>query len=984
MKFNKLLAGFTACICMIGSISNTFTKNTLILVGSADDSSNTTKVWSGNYDTSWYDNTKTEFQINTAEQLAGLVNLNISGDTFKNKTFYLQNNFSFSNYSLNSMDTFEGIINGMNHSISGLKNPFIKKNSGTIEKISFNSNITSQDSSKTPLIGIIANESNGNMFNCNVSGYITCNTPASQNGMSYPYDNIYIGGICGKQTGGMLLNCSSSVNITRSTDRHFSAMYVGGICGYSSSATIRECTYTNGSINATATPLQSKTVVYTSNVETIDSVNKKIYYECYLRYDNVDSKLYVGGICGNAQIVNFYSCKNSGTIICKNKIKEGATPSINYETGETISTYTNNYGNTYYNLKKCYRLNTANKGKPTVTVETNVGCICGSTSSSNFYGCSNSGTVTSNNSNSTQICGYKDQFTKIEEKDPLKITTTTTKITTTSTVTSKKTTTTSKPTTTTSKKTTTTSKPTTTTSKKTTTTSKSTTTTSKKTTTTSTTTITSKISTTSTLPPLELEENSISLTVGEQFAITANQSNLTYESSDKSIATVSKSGVITARTIGSAMIFVSNSDDDTVILRVTVSKGKNNVEFDEGTGILTLKGAITVDDIKPYRNNNKVKKVVTEKTTIFPENSKGLFSSLSAETFELENADTSQVTDMSDMFLYCTKVKTLDLRSFDTSNVTKMAEMFDNCNNLSSVYLSSFNTSKVTNMCSMFINCPMISSINISNFDTSNVTNMKQMFFGCDKLINLDLSKFDTSNVNNMNSMFAQCYSLTSLDLKNFNTSRVTDMGSMFANCNHLTSLNINSFDTSNVINMETMFYNCSNLTSLDLTSFNISSLINADRMFNFCSDLKKIIVSNKWKITSKIVNTVLFNGCNSLIGGNGTKYNPEIINTQYACVDEKGSPGYFTASADYVSTIMFFGDANCDDEVDLSDAVLIMQSIANPNKYGYGGTSPSAITQKGMLQADVDISTKGLTGNDALKIQKYLLKIINTLDPNQ
>ena len=80
----------------------------------------------------------------------------------------------------------------------------------------------------------------------------------------------------------------------------------------------------------------------------------------------------------------------------------------------------------------------------------------------------------------------------------------------------------------------------------------------------------------------------------------------------------------------------------------------------------------------------------------------------------------------------------------------------------------------------------------------------------------------------------------------------------------------------------------------------------------------------------------------------------------------------------------MFFGDANCDDEVDLSGALLIMQSIANPNKYGYGGTSPSAITQKGMLQADVDISTKGLTGNDALKIQKYLLKIINTLDPNQ
>lgn len=76
------------------------------------------------------------------------------------------------------------------------------------------------------------------------------------------------------------------------------------------------------------------------------------------------------------------------------------------------------------------------------------------------------------------------------------------------------------------------------------------------------------------------------------------------------------------------------------------------------------------------------------------------------------------------------------------------------------------------------------------------------------------------------------------------------------------------------------------------------------------------------------------------------------------------------------------WGDANCDDGVDLSDAVLIMQSIANPNKYGLGGTSPSAITEKGKELADVDTSIKGITGNDALKIQKYLLNLISSLNP--
>ena len=80
----------------------------------------------------------------------------------------------------------------------------------------------------------------------------------------------------------------------------------------------------------------------------------------------------------------------------------------------------------------------------------------------------------------------------------------------------------------------------------------------------------------------------------------------------------------------------------------------------------------------------------------------------------------------------------------------------------------------------------------------------------------------------------------------------------------------------------------------------------------------------------------------------------------------------------------LIWGDANCDGQVDLSDAVLIMQSIANPNKYGVGGTSPSAITEKGEKQADVDTSTVGITGNDALKIQEFLLRLISSLEPSK
>lgn len=73
-------------------------------------------------------------------------------------------------------------------------------------------------------------------------------------------------------------------------------------------------------------------------------------------------------------------------------------------------------------------------------------------------------------------------------------------------------------------------------------------------------------------------------------------------------------------------------------------------------------------------------------------------------------------------------------------------------------------------------------------------------------------------------------------------------------------------------------------------------------------------------------------------------------------------------------------GDANCDGGVDMSDIVLIMQSLANPNKYGLNGSEDSHITAQGQANGDVDSTVKGLTSGDALKIQKWLLKSISEL----
>ena len=94
-----------------------------------------------------------------------------------------------------------------------------------------------------------------------------------------------------------------------------------------------------------------------------------------------------------------------------------------------------------------------------------------------------------------------------------------------------------------------------------------------------------------------------------------------------------------------------------------------------------------------------------------------------------------------------------------------------------------------------------------------------------------------------------------------------------------------------------------------------------------------------------------------------------------------KASDAETTSSIAVQPYVTVWGDTNCDGNVDISDAVLIMQSLANPNKYGINGTDSRHLTDQGSINADVDKSTAGITGNDALKIQKFLLNIISSLD---
>ena len=206
------------------------------------------------------------------------------------------------------------------------------------------------------------------------------------------------------------------------------------------------------------------------------------------------------------------------------------------------------------------------------------------------------------------------------------------------------------------------------------------------------------------------------------------------------------------------------------------------------------------------------------------------------------------------------QVKKIDLNNLDTSNVTNMMRMFANCTSLADLNIRNLKTSNVTNMANMFNNCFELTNLDLSNFDTSNVTTMQGMFAGDRNLKSIKFGQnFDTSNVTRMGGMFNDCKSLTELDVSKFNTSKATDMNYMFGGLPNI-HLDLRNFDTSKVTNMSSMFAN-SNFISLDLSSFDTSNVTSMTWMFSDASNLQTIYVGTKWS-TAGTDTYLMFDGC--------------------------------------------------------------------------------------------------------------------------
>ena len=110
------------------------------------------------------------------------------------------------------------------------------------------------------------------------------------------------------------------------------------------------------------------------------------------------------------------------------------------------------------------------------------------------------------------------------------------------------------------------------------------------------------------------------------------------------------------------------------------------------------------------------------------------------------------------------------------TSLTSTANWFEDCSNLKDIIgIENLRTGNVTDMYSMFYRCSSLTSLDLSSFNTANVTNMSWMFYNCENLKTIYVREgWNTSKVKNSNSMFGGCLKLEGGSGTTYNDSHIT------------------------------------------------------------------------------------------------------------------------------------------------------------------------------------------------------------------
>ena len=97
---------------------------------------------------------------------------------------------------------------------------------------------------------------------------------------------------------------------------------------------------------------------------------------------------------------------------------------------------------------------------------------------------------------------------------------------------------------------------------------------------------------------------------------------------------------------------------------------------------------------------------------------------------------------LSQMELYYRHLRKIDLSGIDTSQMTDMTNMFRDCESLEEVVLTGVDSSNVTSMDSMFMNCKNLKVADLHELKDDSLESISSMFEGCTSLERVDLSGF--------------------------------------------------------------------------------------------------------------------------------------------------------------------------------------------------------------------------------------------------
>ena len=204
-----------------------------------------------------------------------------------------------------------------------------------------------------------------------------------------------------------------------------------------------------------------------------------------------------------------------------------------------------------------------------------------------------------------------------------------------------------------------------------------------------------------------------------------------------------------------------------------------------------------------------------------------MFSNCQSLAFlDVNNWDMISGCSLNSMFSY-SGITDIDLSKWDTSNISNLSNLFFNCTKLKQIDLHTWNTKSVSTCYWLFRGCSSLEFINIDGWNTCNVYDMDRMFGECPKLITIKgLNKLNTRNVQFTRLMFIADHSLTTLDLSSFNTQNCIDTSQMFRGCYNLKSIYVSdTFVMTKVSNSTQMFLDCISLIGGAGTTF-VSSFI--------------------------------------------------------------------------------------------------------------------------------------------------------------